>query len=75
MYLFILLLSQEVCNMVAKATGSDGRGSPVRVGRPLSRDSLEPWEMTDREREITTKIIKLIQGRIPTKVTWAVFNI
>ncbi|XP_066904083.1 kinesin-like protein unc-104 isoform X2 [Halyomorpha halys] len=57
---------KEVCNMVAKATGSDGRGSPVRV-RPVSRDIYEPWEMTDREREVSTKIIKLIQGRIPSK--------
>lgn len=57
---------KEVCNMVAKATGSDGRGSPVRV-RPVSRDSLEPWEMSDKERDIATKIVKLIQGRIPSK--------
>ena len=53
--------------MVAKATGSDGRGSPVRV-KTVSRDIYEPWEMTEREREVSTKIVKLIQGRIPSKV-------
>uniref|UniRef100_T1HYD7 Kinesin-like protein unc-104 n=1 Tax=Rhodnius prolixus TaxID=13249 RepID=T1HYD7_RHOPR len=58
---------KEVCNMVAKATGVDGRGSPVRL-RAVPKDCYEPWEMTDREREIATKCIKLIQGRIPTKV-------
>ncbi|XP_073978084.1 kinesin family member unc-104 isoform X4 [Rhodnius prolixus] len=57
---------KEVCNMVAKATGVDGRGSPVRL-RAVPKDCYEPWEMTDREREIATKCIKLIQGRIPTK--------
>ncbi|CAB0002307.1 unnamed protein product [Nesidiocoris tenuis] len=57
---------KEVCNMVAKATGSDGRGSPVR--RTAPKDCYEPWEMTDRERELSTKIVKLIQGRIiPSK--------
>ncbi|KAK9506627.1 hypothetical protein O3M35_008523 [Rhynocoris fuscipes] len=57
---------KEVCNMVAKASGADGRGSPVRL-RSVPKDCYEPWEMTDREREIATKCIKLIQGRIPTK--------
>uniref|UniRef100_A0A146LD53 Kinesin-like protein unc-104 n=1 Tax=Lygus hesperus TaxID=30085 RepID=A0A146LD53_LYGHE len=56
---------KEVCNMVAKATGSDGRGSPVR--RTIPKDCYEPWEMSDRERELSTKILKLIQGRIPSK--------
>lgn len=59
--------------MVAKATGVDGRGSPVRL-RAVPKDCYEPWEMTDREREIATKCIKLIQGRIPTKVFLTVFS-
>lgn len=53
--------------MVAKATGSDGRGSPVR--RAVPKDCYEPWEMTDRERELCSKFVKLIQGRIPSKVS------
>ncbi|XP_024082078.1 kinesin-like protein unc-104 isoform X12 [Cimex lectularius] len=57
---------KEVCNMAAKATGTDGRGSPVRA-RTLSKDCYEPWEMTARERELATKCVKLIQGRIPSK--------
>uniref|UniRef100_A0A1B6CXY8 PH domain-containing protein n=1 Tax=Clastoptera arizonana TaxID=38151 RepID=A0A1B6CXY8_9HEMI len=60
---------KEVCNMVAKA---EGRGSPVKVRSigstgSLNKDVYAPWDMTDRERELTTKCIKLIQGRIPSK--------
>jgi len=47
--------------MVAKANNESRLKSP-------SNDVYEPWVMTDREREITTKYIKLIQGRIPSKV-------
>ncbi|XP_014600358.1 PREDICTED: kinesin-like protein unc-104 isoform X3 [Polistes canadensis] len=57
---------KEVCNMVAKAT-NESHASPIKLKRSTSKDVYEPWEMTDRERELATKYIKLIQGRIPSK--------
>ncbi|XP_065339012.1 kinesin-like protein unc-104 isoform X4 [Cloeon dipterum] len=56
---------KEVCNMVAKAT-NEGRMSPVPpvpVVRSPSKDVYEPWQMTERERELTQKCVRLIQGR------------
>ncbi|XP_014468852.1 PREDICTED: kinesin-like protein unc-104 isoform X19 [Dinoponera quadriceps] len=58
--------TQDVCNMVAKAT-NEPHASPVKLKRSTSKDVYEPWEMTERERELATKCIKLIQGRIPSK--------
>ncbi|RZF34007.1 hypothetical protein LSTR_LSTR012352 [Laodelphax striatellus] len=72
---------KEVCNMVAKASatveGARGGGSPIKLrssgggvtppATPPSNDVYEPWQMTERERELTTKCVKLIQGRIPSK--------
>ncbi|PSN48270.1 Kinesin-like protein unc-104, partial [Blattella germanica] len=58
-------LEEEVCNMVAKAT-NEGRASPVVLKSP-SKDVYEPWEMTEKERDLTQKCVKLIQGRIPSK--------
>ena len=53
--------------MVAKAT-NDSHASPVKLNKSnSSKDVYEPWEMTERERELATKYIKLIQGRIPSK--------
>lgn len=52
--------------MVAKAT-NEPHASPVKLKRSTSKDVYEPWEMTERERELATKCIKLIQGRIPSK--------
>ncbi|KDR21304.1 hypothetical protein L798_04238 [Zootermopsis nevadensis] len=57
---------KEVCNMVAKAT-NEGRASPVVLKSP-SKDVYEPWEMTEKESELILKCVKLIQGRIPSKV-------
>ncbi|XP_044591196.1 kinesin-like protein unc-104 isoform X5 [Cotesia glomerata] len=57
---------KEVCNMVAKAT-NEPHASPVKLKKSMSKDVYEPWEMTEREKEIATKYIKLIQGRIPSK--------
>ncbi|XP_072744089.1 kinesin-like protein unc-104 isoform X9 [Anoplolepis gracilipes] len=57
---------KDVCNMVAKAT-NEPHASPVKLKRSTSKDVYEPWEMTERERELATKYIKLIQGRIPSK--------
>ncbi|XP_011701818.1 PREDICTED: kinesin-like protein unc-104 isoform X5 [Wasmannia auropunctata] len=58
---------KDVCNMVAKAT-NEPHASPVKLNRSTSsKDVYEPWEMTERERELSTKYIKLIQGRIPSK--------
>ncbi|XP_034243946.1 kinesin-like protein unc-104 isoform X5 [Thrips palmi] len=56
---------KEVCNMVAKAN-AEGHASPVKLKSP-DESVYEPWEMTDRERELTMKCVKLIQGRIPNK--------
>lgn len=61
--------------MVAKAS-TESRGSPIKIRRGSSsvsvrkdsEDVYAPWEMTDRERELTSKCVKLIQGRIPCKV-------
>lgn len=52
--------------MVAKAT-NEPHASPVKLKKSMSKDVYEPWEMTEREKEIATKYIKLIQGRIPSK--------
>ncbi|XP_014215863.1 kinesin-like protein unc-104 isoform X3 [Copidosoma floridanum] len=57
---------KEVCNMVAKAT-NESHASPVKVKKAPSKDTYEPWEMTEREKELTSKYVKLIQGRIPNK--------
>ncbi|KAJ8714932.1 hypothetical protein PYW08_004913 [Mythimna loreyi] len=45
---------KEVCNMAAKAAAECARDESV----------YEPWDMTTREKELATKYIKLIQGRI-----------
>ncbi|XP_026747752.1 kinesin-like protein unc-104 isoform X3 [Trichoplusia ni] len=45
---------KEVCNMAAKAAADSARDESL----------YEPWEMTAREKELATKYIKLIQGRI-----------
>lgn len=58
--------------MVAKAN-AEGHASPVKLKSP-DESVYEPWEMTDREVDLTTKCIKLIQGRIPCKVNFAVFS-
>ena len=52
--------------MVAKAT-NESHASPVKLKKSTSKDVYEPWEMTERERELATKYLKLIQGRIPSK--------
>lgn len=52
--------------MVAKAT-NEPHANPIRLKKSSSKDVYEPWEMTERERELATKCIKLIQGRIPSK--------
>lgn len=57
---------KEVCNMMAKAT-NEPHASPVKLKRSTSKDVYEHCEMTEREKELTMKYIKLIQGRIPSK--------
>ncbi|XP_076167980.1 kinesin family member unc-104 isoform X3 [Ptiloglossa arizonensis] len=57
---------KEVCNMMAKAT-NETHASPVKLKRSTSKEGYENCEMTERERELATKYIKLIQGRIPSK--------
>ncbi|XP_045537254.1 kinesin-like protein unc-104 [Papilio machaon] len=63
---------KEVCNMAAKAAGECAHGGHGGHGAhgghaphvQHADDVYEPWEMTPRERELATKYIKLIQGRI-----------
>lgn len=65
---------QEVSNMAAKAA-IDGRSGILTLrtaANPVDPKVYEPWEMTDRERELTTKCIKLIEGRISSKVSFHV---
>lgn len=52
--------------MMAKAT-NETHASPVKLKRSTSKDIYEPWEMSEREKELALKCIKLIQGRIPSK--------
>jgi kinesin family member 1 len=66
---------KDACNMVAKA-GCGGIPSVNSMfcntntadGAPMPHQPdpsvYEPWEMTDRERHLTTKCVKLIQGTI-----------
>ncbi|KAG6447655.1 hypothetical protein O3G_MSEX005120 [Manduca sexta] len=49
---------QEVCNMAAKAAAECAHARDDSV--------YEPWDMTPREKELATKFIKLMQGRIST---------
>ncbi|XP_028158332.1 kinesin-like protein unc-104 isoform X2 [Ostrinia furnacalis] len=48
---------KEVSNMAAKAAAECAHA-------PRDESAHQPWEMTPRERELATKYIKLIQGRI-----------
>lgn len=52
--------------MVAKAT-NEPHSSPIKLKKSTSKDIYETREMTDRERELVTKCVKLIQGRIHNK--------
>ncbi|XP_077284467.1 kinesin family member unc-104 [Arctopsyche grandis] len=67
---------KDACNMVAKA-GCGGGLPPVTSmfcssgnadGAPAphqpDQSVYEPWEMTDRERYLATKCVRLVQGRI-----------
>lgn len=54
--------------MVAKAN-NEGRSSPAVLKSP-SNDVYEPtWVMTEHERQIALKYIRLIQGNIPNKAS------
>ncbi|XP_078047091.1 kinesin family member unc-104 isoform X2 [Augochlora pura] len=57
---------KEVCNMMAKAT-NEPHASPVKLKRSTSKDVTEHCELTEKEKELAMKYIKLIQGRIPSK--------
>ncbi|XP_026321724.1 kinesin-like protein unc-104 isoform X4 [Hyposmocoma kahamanoa] len=50
---------KEVSNMAAKAAAECAHAT-------RDESVYEPWEMTPREKEVATKYIKLIQGRIGT---------
>lgn len=71
------MLSQEVCNIMAKASSSIKDimrpPSPVTL-RNIDPSVYEPWQMNERERFLATKCIKLVQGRIPSKV-WFIYKL
>lgn len=41
---------------------NSGNGDGAPVPHQPDQSVYEPWDMTDRERHITTKCIRLIQG-------------
>lgn len=67
-----------MCNIIAKASSFTKDimrpPSPV-VLRNIDPSMYEPWQMNERERYLAIKCIKLIQGRIPTKVYFVSLNI
>lgn len=60
---------KEACNMVAKASFEGRKGAGVgKVTAGANREDVyEPWDMTDRERELCSTCVRLILGRINTK--------
>ena len=50
---------KEAVNLVARASG-EGRAI-TRPHSASSKDPYEPWDMSDMEREVANKFIKLIQ--------------
>ena len=50
---------KEAVNLVARASG-EGRAI-VRPHSTSSKDPYEPWDMTDQERDVANRFIKLIQ--------------
>nr|XP_042903494.1 kinesin-like protein unc-104 isoform X2 [Parasteatoda tepidariorum] len=69
-------MEKDACNLVAKAS-IDGNipsslilspTSPTVSNRTIIDESVyAPWEMTDKERELSTKILSLINSHIPSK--------
>ncbi|GIY22170.1 hypothetical protein CDAR_562212 [Caerostris darwini] len=70
-------MEKDACNLVAKAS-SDGNfptaalvlspTSPTTSNRLIIDESVyAPWEMTEKERELTTKCVSLINSHIPSK--------
>ena len=58
-YSIYLHNKQEACNLVAKASG-EGRASPLVRPPSCGKDPYEPWDMTQRERDISNKYLRLI---------------
>ena len=56
----LIFYFQEACNLVAKASG-EGRASPLVRPPSCGKDPYEPWDMNPREREISTKYLRMIQ--------------
>ncbi|XP_035212059.1 kinesin-like protein unc-104 isoform X4 [Stegodyphus dumicola] len=70
-------MEKDACNLVAKAS-SEGTfppgqlvlspTSPTTANRLIVDESVyAPWEMTERERELASKCIALINSHIPSK--------
>ena len=54
---------KEACNLVAKASG-EGRASPLVRPPSCGKDPYEPWDMTPKERDISTKYLRLINYHV-----------
>ena len=54
---------KEAVNLVARASGE---GRAIVRPHPPGRDPYEPWDMTEQEREVATKYVRLIQYHCPT---------
>ena len=70
-------MEKDACNLVAKASSEGGLPSaplvlsptsPTTANRLIVDESVyEPWDMSERERELATKIVTLINSHIPSK--------
>ena len=58
-YILISISIQEACNLVAKASG-EGRASPLVRPPSCGKDPYEPWDMTQRERDVSNKYLNLM---------------
>ena len=54
--------------MAAKANAVDIRATSPALRSPSKEINSEEIEMTESQKELSLKCIKLIQGRIPNKV-------
>lgn len=70
-------MEKDACNLVAKASSEGGLPtaplvlsptSPTTTNRLIVDESVyEPWDMNEKEKELSTKCIALINSHIPSK--------
>ena len=65
---------KEACNLVAKASG-EGRASPLVRPPSCGKDPYEPWDMTPKERDISTKYLRLINYHVHRRLNYWKFNL